>query len=824
MKLLALLCMLSSCYLSTAQNVNTSNGVDTLLHKQLPAIRTTEKIVIDGDISDAAWSKAALADQFVEWRPSFGQPENPLNKTEIRILYNNEAIYISGFCHEQSNDSIAKELVGRDMIGVNDFVGIMFDTYNDKINGFGYYITPLGEQFDAKYSNSGEDPNWNSVYESAAKIVSGGWVFEMKIPYAAIRFSKKNVQEWGINITRKRSKIGKQYMWNPVNPAVNGFFTQFGLWTGIANIKPPVRLSFSPYFSLYGNSSPSVTNNQQLFSSSVSGGMDVKYGINQAMTLDMTLIPDFGQVQSDNRVLNLTPFEVKYNENRSFFTEGTELFGKGNLFYSRRIGGEPIHYGDVNNQTTSTEKILSNPSESKLINATKLSGRTAKGLGIGVFNAITKAQQAVIENESTKQKRLYETEPLTNYNIFVLDQTLKHNSSVSFINTNVLRNGTDYDANVSAALWDLYDKKNNYNFGGKVATSMLRGVNGDGKHENGYSHSIYFGKSSGRFNFNVYQDLVDHRYNQNDMGYLTNNNFFDHGIWAAYRWLKPSKWYNRFTINGNMWYSMRYFPRSYQNFGININTNGQLKNLWFVGGSVNYNASEQDFYEPRIQGYVFKRPQNVNGGIWIETNSANKYSASAQYYVTAMPQWGSLAHNIGFTNQYRFNTKFTLSTNSTLDFRHNNVGFATIYNTNDVIDSIVFAKRHRTTIENIVNLKYNFTNKMGLNCRVRHYWSVVNNQSYFKLQSSGKLENIADINRDVNQNLNLFNVDFVYTWQFALGSFVNVVWKNAIFGFDSNINNTYFNNLGNVLAQPQSNSVSIRVIYFLDYLNLHKKS
>jgi len=125
--------------------------------------------------------------------------------------------------------------------------------------------------------------------------------------------------------------------------------------------------------------------------------MDVKYGINQAFTLDMTLIPDFGQVQSDNQVLNLTPFEVKYNENRSFFTEGTELFGKGNLFYSRRIGGKPLHYYDVGNQLKPGETIARNPQGTRLINATKVSGRTSSGLGIGVFNAITNTQYATID-------------------------------------------------------------------------------------------------------------------------------------------------------------------------------------------------------------------------------------------------------------------------------------------------------------------------------------------------------------------------------------------------------------------------------------------
>ena len=162
--------------------------VDTSIHLKLPATKTTQKIIIDGDISDEAWKTAPLATHFVERQPTFGKPERYENRKEIKILYDDDAIYISGYCHESSKDSVSSELVGRDMIGANDFVGVLFDTYNDKINGFGYYVTPLGEQYDAKYSSTGEDGTWNSVYQTASKIVGDGWTFEMKVPYSAIRF------------------------------------------------------------------------------------------------------------------------------------------------------------------------------------------------------------------------------------------------------------------------------------------------------------------------------------------------------------------------------------------------------------------------------------------------------------------------------------------------------------------------------------------------------------------------------------------------------------------------------------------------------------
>src|SRR6476620_1531707 len=434
----------------------------------LPAIRTSLAIKLDGDLNDPAWATAAVARNFIEQRPVYGRKEQENTRTEAFILYDDNAVYIAMFLHEKSKDSISTELVGRDQIGINDFAGVMFDTYEDKINGVGFYVTPLGEQMDCKYFLNNEDESWSTVFQTATKITEDGWTLEMRIPYSALRFSKEKVQSWGINFVRRRTRTGQQYLWSPIDPNKFGTMNQAGTWKDIRDIQAPVRLSFSPYMSAYLDNNPS---NRKGWGTTINGGMDVKYGISKAFTLDMTLIPDFGQVQSDNQVLNLSPFEVRYNENRSFFTEGTELFNKGNLFYSRRIGGRPLLYSG---SYDGAEHVLKNPAETKLINATKVSGRTANGLGIGFFNAITKPQYAVIETAAKEQKEI-ETSPLTNYNILVLDQTMKNNSSVTLVNTNVMREGSAYDANVTAGLFDIYDKKINWNGWGKIATSRLAG-------------------------------------------------------------------------------------------------------------------------------------------------------------------------------------------------------------------------------------------------------------------------------------------------------------------------------------------------------------
>jgi len=625
-----------------------------------------------------------------------------------------------------------------------------------------------------------------------------------------------------MNITRRRRKTEQQYTWSAIDPNINGFLTQEGLWTGIADIKPPVRLQLSPYFSVYGNHFPVNTPGQKNFTSQVSGGLDLKLGLNQAFTLDATLIPDFGQVQSDNQVLNLTPFEVKFNEYRSFFTEGTELFSKGNLFYSRRIGGTPIHLGKAYDDLKSNERVLTNPNASKLINASKISGRSKNGLGIGLLNAITHSQEAVIQNTETGDTRVVQTDPLTNYNIFVLDQTLKHNSSVSFINTSVIRGSQDYNANVSSALFNFFDKKNTYNWTGSVALSRLNYKEPDSKDRIGYNHSFGFGKTSGKFVYNISQELTDTRFNSNDLGYFTNNNYINHYLYVGYRYIEPKKWYNRLFYNFNANVSSLFSPigdikTKYQTSRLQVNINAQTKKLNWAGIFFNYNPPQNDFYEPRVEGMVFRRAGSAMAGFWIESNAAKKYSFNTEiaervfinfYRVNGM--------DVFLQQKYRFNSKFSITHTINYQPRPRGLGFTGIESDGD----IVFAIRKVSTYDNILNLKYNFTNKMGLTFRARHYASTVNNKEYFTLNNTGGLNPLAKPEEAYNRNVNYFNIDMVYTWQFAPGSFLNLVWKNATFTDAAKINNTYFENLQSTLQSDQNNNVSMKVIYFLDYLQI----
>ncbi len=785
--------------------------------KSLPATRLEGSIKIDGNVNEAAWSRAAVATEFTELQPNAGRREFFENRTEIRILYDDFSIYVAGYCHEKSVDSVQKELVGRDRIGSNDFVGIIFDTYNDKINGSGFFVTPLGEQFDAKYSSAnGEDESWDAVWFSESKLQKDGWSFEIRIPYSALRFSE-NGEIWGLNILRRRNKFGQELFWNKVDQTVNGLLNQSGLWTGIKDIKPPFRLSLSPYFSAYANHYPYNVAGSPNGTQSVNGGMDLKYGINQNYTLDMTLIPDFGQVQSDRRVLNLSPFEVQYNENRPFFTEGLELFNKGDLFYSRRVGGEPLNKYVVEGKIRSGETIIDNPNETSLINGTKISGRGQSGLGLGFFNAMTKQMYATVEQDSSKQQYKLLTNPFTNYNIIVADQTLKNNSSVSLINTSVIRDGKDYDATVTAFVFDLFNKTNNYNLEGKTAVSNLWFPD---KNITGYAHDLEFSKNNGRFNYSAGQSLADRNFDNNDLGILFNNDFIEHEAYLGYKWIKPTKYFNNLFLNLPMGLSHRLSDGGFQGAEINFGANSQLKNLSRVGGRFFVEKGGRDFYEPRKNGRYFQSGNERGWSVFYQLNSAKKYFSDYAIRRSTNSLLEGIETYFGSEQRYRFNDKFSLSVNLTLNTNINDIGYA---GNDTTVNTIVFSKRKRITAVNDLNAKYSFSNKMGINVAVRHYWSQVKVNQFYDLQNDGTLNPNTSYLENKDFNVNLFNIDMQYTYQVAQGSFINIVWKNAISSFGKSTQNGYFKNFGNTFSEPQNNNISLKILYFLDYIEVKKK-
>ncbi|HUM46219.1 MAG TPA: DUF5916 domain-containing protein, partial [Chitinophagales bacterium] len=333
--------------------------------KPIVATRITQPPKIDGQLNDACWSLGIPFSDFIEAAPEFGPPAR--NRTEVTVLYDNDAIYVAAKCY-MPRDSIWMQLTKRDdLFSSTDAIAFAFDTYHDGQNALGFGVSPRNVQGDFKlFLNTEEDFSWDAVWDSRVAVREDGWYAEMKIPYSALRFPKVIAQDWQIDFYRIVRSSRYEYHSAAIDPKESGLVSQFQPLKGVKDIQPPLRLSLSPYATLYANFYNDKLNDVSASNLDFKGGMDLKWGINESFTLDATLIPDFGQVQSDNIIYNLTALEVQYDENRPFFTEGTELFKKAELFYSRRIGFVSDYY-DTHQDTSLTVENF--PVNSRLLNA-----------------------------------------------------------------------------------------------------------------------------------------------------------------------------------------------------------------------------------------------------------------------------------------------------------------------------------------------------------------------------------------------------------------------------------------------------------------------
>jgi hypothetical protein len=789
--------------------------------KKLEAKHIIEKINIDGELNENVWSKATYSNGFTQIKPYPGKPAT--RDSKVAICYDHEAIYFAAICYDQ-RDSVSQVLSLRDDYNANlDAFAIFLDTYNDNQNGFGFGVTSKGVQLDSKISNNEYNDQLNLVWNSVVKITDTAWIAEIKIPFSAIRFPKKQVQDWGINFTRQISRYREESTWSPVNPDLENYLLEAGDVVGIENIDPPLRLALMPYVSSYLNHSKADGT-----TTSLNGGMDIKYGINEALTLDVTLVPDFGQVVFDQQVLNISPFEIQFNENRQFFTEGTELFTKAGLFYSRRIGVQAPQ--SVLQTLLNDDEYLSNlASATQLYNASKVSGRLKNGLGVGVFNGITAPQYATAVNKITKEEREILASPLTNYNVLVFDQNLKNNSSITFTNANVWRAGSFYDANVSGFNFNINTNDNKFNFNGKTTLSAKLNK---ASTELGYNYNLNFNKQRGAFIYGVGYLEESDTYDPNDLGFNAMNNRRNMEISSSYRIFNP-KWtkLTRVIFSGSVSMSRLYNPNVYT--GSYWNGNFVVVSSKFNAAGVRLNGAftdYHDYFEPRTWGRVFNYPSWQTIGGWVSTNYQKKVALDAglNYSYISSANWKEYDYYV--KPRFRLSDHIFITPEWTQNFQLNSQGYAVPFGIPiDTTSEIVFGTRNRIDITSAINLDYNITNRMGLTFRLRHYRSSINYLSFLKLNSDGsvsELNNYSGLddkgNSAYNINFNAFTIDLIYRWVFLPGSEINVVWKNSIFTSDDKVAENYVYNLRSTFNNGPTNSISVKVIYWLDYLDAKK--
>ncbi len=581
--------------------------------------------VIDG-LQDDCWNRVDWAGGFVQTQPDENKP--PSQETQFKILFDDNNLYVFIRALDNEADKINRIMSRRDNFN-GDMVEINIDSYFDKQTAFSFTAMASGAKGDEFVSQNGNnwDPSWNPIWFLGTSVDDKGWNAEMKIPYSQLRFGRKDEQVWGLQLMRHIHRLEERSTWQFIPKGSPGLVHLFGELQGIRNIEPKKQVELLPYTVARTERFEKVDGNPFLTgkANGLSAGFDGKFGITNDLTLDVTINPDFGQVEADPSEVNLTAFETYFSERRPFFIEGNNIYQfqpyqtivihnmqSDNLFYSRRIGRYPHYYPSVPGN-----EYVDMPDATTILGAAKLSGKTRNGLSIGVMESVTAEESAVIDNEGSRRKE--PVEPLTNYFVGRLQKDFNkgetviggmvtsvyrdiNTSSLSFLPTSAITGGLDVKHYWKERTWYLSGNAEFSSLKGSgdamvaLQTSSARyyqrpdgymSVDSSLTSLSGLGGSVKFGRSSQKkIQFETSLSLRSPGLEFNDIGYMRNSDVIHHGSWAAYYIRNPFAIFNNFYLNTNYWIYLD-FSGKLLSFNTNTNFNSQFKNRWRINGSFN---------------------------------------------------------------------------------------------------------------------------------------------------------------------------------------------------------------------------------------------
>jgi len=618
---------------------------------------------LDGRLDEAAWRSAPVVTGFTQVLPVDGG--EPTERTEVRVTYDADALYIAARMFDSDPAAIARRLGRRDSETSSDVFRVSIDSYHDHRTAFEFAVNAAGVRSDALAANDDGDgdSSWDPVWEAAVSADSLGWVAEMKIPFSQLRFSRETEQTWGINFTREIFRKSETVRWAWARNTERGYASLFGHLQGLENIPQPQRLEALPYTVASADFDQSADRSSPFNDGSVGSmglGLDLKYGVTSNLTLDATVNPDFGQVEVDPAVVNLTDFETYFEERRPFFVEGANLFefsGGGGafaptLFYSRRIGrspsvpaSEPGGYAD-------------NPSATSIIGAAKLSGKLGSW-SLGFMDAVTNRERARIQAaDGTRSTR--PVEPLANYGVASLRRDFRGgNTGIGVLATTVNRDLSEpaFEGLRRAAYaggvnffhrWGTRQWIVSGNFAGSrisgdeaAMTAAQRSsaryyqrpdqgyvaLDPDATSLSGWSTALSVGKEAGSFRGGTDFFATSPGFEINDAGFGSESDDMFHGVWLSRRWLDPGKVFRRFNISAS-WAQSWNFGGTNVGRTAYVGFGGQLLNYWSFNVGSNLNLRTLTDNATR-GGPLMTRPQQWSFSWNLSSDSRKKVGGGA---------------------------------------------------------------------------------------------------------------------------------------------------------------------------------------------------
>jgi hypothetical protein len=630
---------------SSSAATTTPPGVARAIRAQPAAPR------VDGRLDDPAWAIAPAYSGFVQREPHEGRPS--VERTEFRVVYTDEALYVGVRAYDSHPDAIVGQLTRRDQNSPSDEIIVTIDSYRDRRTAFDFWVNPVGVKVDLYRSNdTDEDQSWDAVWDVATTRDEGGWTAEYRIPFSQLRFPRAEQLTFGFNVCRQVLRLNELACWMPLPRSASGIVSLFGDLEGLEGIRPPRRLEILPYS--VGRTARTVAEEGNPFRTGeeygARAGTDVKVGIGSNLTLDATVNPDFGQVEADPAVLNLTAFETYFSERRPFFTEGVNIFrfplslGDGDganeqLFYSRRVGRAPQGSADV-----PAGGYGENIQQTTILAAGKLSGRLPSGWTIGLLGARTSEESARTE-DSLGVRSTQVVEPASNYFVGRLARDFRNGRTmIGLFGTAMNRElpqSLDWLRSSAYSLgldWSHRFRRDTYQFRGRLVgtrvlgseAAMLRTQRSSARYFqrpdrdygsaldstatslNGYAGLAEFGKiGGGRWRFLTALELRSPGFEPNDAGYMRDVDQTTHVMWVGYREFRPGRVFQNYGINLNYWNAWDFGWDRYQTSG-NINGNFTFRNYW--GGYFGFEVSRGGHSNATLRGGPsFLRQSRVGG-------------------------------------------------------------------------------------------------------------------------------------------------------------------------------------------------------------------
>jgi hypothetical protein len=784
------------------------------------AVRAAQPPAIDGRDADPVWRTAHPITDFRQWQPTEGAPAR--FPSEATVAYDASYLYVLVRAFDPHPDSIITQLARRDTFTPTDMVWLFIDSYHDRRTGFEFGVNPSGVRLDAAiYDDGNEDFAWDAVWDVATRIDSLGWTAEFRIPLSQLRYGEAADHTFGFTVDRDIYRYNERTSWPMISQAKAGFVSQFGTLTGLAGLEAPRRLELSPY---------AVTKNVTRIAGTrfargqeATVGADVKYRVASNLTLDATVNPDFGQVEADPAVLNLTAFETFFSERRPFFVAGQGLFrfdvnctavndcstGEG-LFYSRRIGRAP--------QLAGTYSDTTSPAFTTILGAGKLTGRLPGGLRVGMLDAVTRKTSGV--GGAT-------LEPGTNYSVVRLQQDFRGgNSTVGGIVTAVNRGLDSYGspylrrtAYVGAVDFRHRFLKNTYELSGSLDFSRVAGsaeviaatqrsavhyyqrpdagLPYDSLRTSlaGNSQELKLGKVGGQHV--LFQTSYMRRsagFEINDLGYLQRADEQTWSTWAGYFDRHQRKLYNRFQWNMNwwQWWTAAGLPleRAY-----NTNVHLQLRNNWWfhLGGTWGQLGMTYDDRAARGGPAVRQDPYFAP---WGGINGDDRKWIVPYLWVNYFRGDAGRNTRISLSPELDFKVSTRLSSSMSLDWSHNITNNQWFGNFTDSLGGshYTFAHLNQHTVGITARLNYTITPNMSLQVYAQPFVSKGTYGDVRELSATPRAARYDDryrpyadttvTNAPGGFNFKQFRSNVVFRWEYRHGSTLFLVWSQGRQGYD----------------------------------------